>query len=191
MIEVNKISKSFGDKTVLKDYSLIVNGEIVGVMGESGKGKTTLMRVIAGLDKQDSGNINVTGKIAISFAEPRLFDDVNVVYNTLVPIKKPNESDVERAKLLLEEFGLADAINSYPNELSTGMANRVSMVRVLMSDADNYIFDEPFKSLDDETRNKVIALLKKYLKDKSVIVITHDEVAANSLCDRVLKINDD
>lgn len=192
MIEVKDVSKSFGDKRVLCGASLEVDNEIVALMGESGSGKTTLLRVIASLEKADEGEVDVIGKTAVSFAEPRLFDRFRVIDNVTCVMPKENgkAKNEKRARELLCSLLPDGAEKLYPRELSSGMAARVSLARALAYGAENVLLDEPFRALDEDTKKAVIALLKKELAGKSVLMITHDGSDADALGARKFFLSD-
>ena len=154
MLKLLKIEKSFGEKKVLSETSLSVKkGDRVMLFGMSGCGKTTLLRIAAGLEKQDAGTVERNGETAVVFAEPRLFPTATVLENvTAVMHRKDKREAKKKAKEILEAFGLGGAERLYPSELSTGMAARVSLARAVAYDADIYLMDEPFKSLDAEIK---------------------------------------
>ena len=180
MLKLLKIEKSFGDKNVLSDASLCVKkGDCAMLFGASGCGKTTLLRIAAGLEKQDAGIVERNGKTAVVFAEPRLFPTVTVLENITAVMPRGDKREAKkRAKLILEAFGLAGAENLYPDELSTGMSARVALARAVAYDADIYLMDEPFKSLDPEIKRSVVSYLKTFFKDKAVAIISHDRAEA-------------
>lgn len=192
MIEVKDVFKSFGDKIVLCGASLKADGGIAALMGESGSGKTTLLRVIASLEKADSGDVNVTGKTAVSFAEPRLFDRFRVLDNVTCVMPKENgkAENEKRAREFLRVLLPDGTEKLYPRELSSGMAARVSLARALAYGAENVLLDEPLRALDEETKKAVIALLKKELAGKSVLMITHDGGDADALGARKYLLSD-
>lgn len=183
MIEVKDVSKSFGDKNVLCGASLGVTGECAALMGESGCGKTTLLRVIASLEKVDAGDVNVLGKTAVAFAEPRLFEHFRVIDNVtcVMPRENGKAKNEKRARELLRSLLPDGAEKQYPRELSSGMAARVSLARALAFDAENILLDEPLRALDEETKGAVIEVLKKEIFGKSVIIVTHSESDADAL----------
>lgn len=184
MFEITDVFKSFSDKDVLRGASLSVKNKSAALMGESGSGKTTILRIIASLEKVDSGSVNVSGKTAVAFSEPRLFDKFRVMENvTCVMPKTVSKAEKEaRARKLLTDLLLEGAERMYPRELSSGMAARVAIARALAFDADNILLDEPLRALDDETKKAVIDVLKKELLEKSVLIITHDCASADALC---------
>lgn len=192
MLEIKDVFKAFGDKEVLRGASICADGEAVALMGESGSGKTTILRILAGLEKADGGEVSVTGKTAVSFAEPRLFDGVRVIDNVTCVMPKENGrlSNEKRARELLKSLLLERAENMYPRELSSGMAARVSLCRALAYGADNIILDEPLRALDEETKAAAIEVLRRELCGKSTIMITHDGGDAMALCKRVFLLAD-
>lgn len=181
MLKLSKIEKSFGDKKVLSSVSLTVEkGDRAMLFGMSGCGKTTLLRIAAGLEKQDVGTVEKKGTAAVVFAEPRLFPTATVLENVTAVIKDKREAK-KKAREILEAFGLGDAEKLYPSELSTGMAARVSLARAVAYDADIYLMDEPFKSLDEEIKRSVVSYLKTFFSDKAVLIISHDRDEAEMM----------
>ena len=176
MLKLSKIEKSFGDKKVLSSVSLTVEkGTRAMLFGMSGCGKTTLLRIAAGLEKQNSGTVEKKGLTAVVFAEPRLFPTATVLENvTAVMPRKDKREAKKKAKEILEAFGLGGTEKLYPAELSTGMAARASLARAVAYDADIYLMDEPFKSLDEGIKRAVVSYLRAFLSDKAVLIISHD-----------------
>ena len=166
MLKLLKIEKFFGEKRVLSGVSLTVKkGECAMLFGASGCGKTTLLRIAAGLEKQDGGSVEKSGKTAVVFAEPRLFPTATVLENVTAVMsrsKKDRKAAERRAVEILAAFGLGGSESLYPSELSTGMAARVSLARAVAYDADLYLMDEPFKSLDAGIKQSVVAYLRQY-----------------------------
>lgn len=182
MLKLLKIEKSFGEKKVLSETSLSVKkGDCVMLFGMSGCGKTTLLRIAAGLEKQDKGTVEKSGETAVVFAEPRLFPTATVLENVTAVMRGDKKEAKKRASAILEAFGLGGAEKLYPSELSTGMAARVSLARAVAYDADIYLMDEPFKSLDAEIKRSVILYLKTFLSDKAVMIISHDRAEAEMM----------
>jgi ABC-type nitrate/sulfonate/bicarbonate transport system ATPase subunit len=181
MLKLLKIEKTFGDKKVLSSASLTVKkGECAMLFGASGCGKTTLLRIAAGLEKQDAGTVERNGRVAVVFAEPRLFPTVTVLENITAVMPRGDKREAKkRAKAILDAFGLEGAEALYPDELSTGMSARVSLARAVAYDADIYLMDEPFKSLDPEIKRSVVAYLKPFFADKTVAIISHDRAEAD------------
>ena len=182
MLKLLKIEKSFGEKKVLSETSLSVKkGDCVMLFGMSGCGKTTLLRIAAGLEKQDKGTVEKSGETAVVFAESHLFPTATVLENVTAVMRGDKKEAKKRAGAILEAFGLGGAEKLYPSELSTGMAARVSLARAVAYDADIYLMDEPFKSLDAEIKRSVILYLKTFLSDKAVMIISHDRAEAEMM----------
>lgn len=182
MIKAEKIKKSFGGRAVLDGVDVFIDGTRAALMGESGTGKTTLLRILSGLDKADSGVVKSKGNTAVIFAEPRLFPGFCAMENITCVMHGDKKQNEERAREILSALGIGDAGGLMPRELSSGMAVRVSIARAIAFDADNYLLDEPFRALDDESRRNVISYLDKCFIGKSVFMITHNEADADMLC---------
>ena len=175
MLKLENIVKSYGEKKVLSDVSMTIpDGAMAFLSGMSGSGKTTLLRIAAGLEKPDSGMVSVSGRAAVVFAEPRLFPSVCVMENVTCVMRGDRRENEQKAMALLSAVGLSDAAHMRPRELSSGMAARAALARALAYDADIYLFDEPFSSLDGEMKSLVMRYLKEFLKGKTALLITHD-----------------
>ncbi len=191
MLILSDIEKSFGDKRVLFPISLTLRrGDFAVLSGVSGGGKTTLLRIAAGLEKPDRGEVKREGRLAVVFAEARLFPTVSVLENVTAVMRGNPRENERRAAELLSLFGLADARSLYPHEISTGMAARVSLARAMAFDADIYLLDEPLKSLDGEWKRRVEETLLSFFKDKAVLMISHDEEEARTLATMRLTLSD-
>ncbi|MBQ8419762.1 MAG: ABC transporter ATP-binding protein [Clostridia bacterium] len=194
MLKLSDITKSFGERCVLSSVSLsLEKGDVAVLSGMSGGGKTTLLRIAAGLEKADSGFVEKDGTVAVVFAEARLFPSVSVLENVTCVMRGDKRENAKRAEKLLSMLGLSDAKDLYPREISSGMAARVSIARALAYDADIYLLDEPLKSLDEALKMQVMQDLKEFFKTKAVLIISHDEAEAEMLatvryrlCDSVL-----
>ena len=187
MITIENICKQYGDQRVLVDFSLTLqDGEKIAIMGESGRGKTTLLRIIAGLETVDSGVIGGFSKedIAYVFQEPRLFDSLSVIKNLTIVSKKSRRDAEKHAEELLRSVGLEKAAFKYPNELSGGMKQRLALARAFMVDRPILLLDEPFSALDKDTREAMIAFVKERAQNKTVILVTHNSNDASALCER-------
>ena len=186
MIKLENICKVFGNNTVLSDVSLTVSdGEFVCLTGKSGCGKTTLLRIAAGLDAPDSGTVYTDGgKYSFCFQENRLLPNVSALDNitAVCPDKK-------RALEYLHKVGLSEHIKKYPDELSGGMKRRLALCRCLCYGGDVFFLDEPLRELDAETYSKMKELIKEELRGKTVLMITHSEEEAKELSDRVVELN--
>lgn len=179
MLKLSRIEKSFGEKKVLSGVSLTVErGTRVMLFGTSGCGKTTLLRIAAGLEKQDGGTVEKSGETAVVFAEPRLFPTATVLENVTAVMRGDRREAKKRAGEILRRFSLEGAEMLYPEELSTGMAARVSLARAVAYDADIYLMDEPFKSLDAGIKRSVAEYLRDFFAEKAVFIISHDRAEA-------------
>jgi len=179
MLKLSEIKKMFGEKTVLDGASLLVKkGECAVIYGMSGCGKTTLLRIAAGLEKKDGGTVEKDGTAAFVFAEARLFPTATALENVTMVMRGDRRAAKSRALEILRAFGLENAEGLYPRELSTGMAARVSLARAVAYNADVYLMDEPFKSLDGEIKQTVVSFLREFLSDKAALIISHDRTEA-------------
>lgn len=194
--ELRHVDKWDGNSHVLKDVSVRVRGgEIVVLVGRSGSGKSTVLRVLAGLSRDHSGERVVAGAPAMAFQEPRLFPwrDVrtNVGYG-LTRSRLPRPQVRQRAERALADVGLTDHAGSWPLTLSGGQAQRVSLARALVAEPRLLLLDEPFGALDALTRLTMHALLLDLWRRHGfgVLLITHDVDEAVALADRVLVLED-
>ena len=206
MLELKNISKRFKDRQILSNFNLTVEeNKILAIVGPSGGGKTTLLRMLAGLEKIDSGEIIYNGEslpidelekrnlLGFVFQDFQLFPHLTVLENlVLSPIKTMNMSKDEaeqKALLLLEKLGLSKQINSYSNSLSGGQKQRVALARAMMINPKIIGYDEPTSALDPELRLEVEKLI---LQNKKLgitqIVVTHDLQFAENIADSILKV---
>ncbi len=178
-IELINLTKKYGDKTLFESFSYsFPNCGIYQIAGDSGIGKTTLLRIISGLDKTFEGTIISENKFAFVFQEYRLFQHLNAMENVMLVINgKTKENAAHTAKDILYALSFTEQdIELYPNELSGGMKQRVAIARAMASDFDVMILDEPFKELDKTLARKVFELIEEISKDKLVILTSHDEL---------------
>ena len=178
-IKIKSLSKCFDEKILFTDFSYeLPDKGVFALFGESGIGKTTLLRMIAGLDTDFSGEIIFSGSSDVSFAfqEYRLFPTLTAIENVvLANFDKNNEAETEKAKELLLELGFKDEdIGLYPRELSGGMKQRVSLARAFLNNASVLLLDEPTKELDEENVRKVTKRIFDEGKKRLVILVTHE-----------------
>ena len=192
-IEFNKVNKTFISEkeitNVLKDISFKVNqGEIVAIVGPSGCGKTTLLNLISGLIKPDDGNILIHGKIGYMFQKDNLFEWRNVYKNITLGLEI-NKKEINKAKIdeILKKYGLYEFKEYYPKQLSGGMRQRVALIRTLILNPDILLLDEPFSSLDYQSKIIVQEDIYKIIKEskKTTLIVTHDISEAIALADYV------
>lgn len=188
-IVLTEVTKRFAENTVLLKRSFrFPEGRISCVMGPSGVGKTTLLLLIAGLLKADSGEISgVPERIAFVFQEDRLCEDFNAAANVrLVTGRSVKPQKIREALLGL---GLPEESLSQPvREFSGGMKRRVAIARALLYSPELLLMDEPFKGLDEELRRKVMDEIKARFRGKTVILVTHDPEEAAYLGGDVITI---
>lgn len=199
-IEVKNLSKSFDGKPVLSDVSFKVeDGEILAVVGLSGAGKSTILKLICGLTKPDSGEIIVSeGDIAMAFQYSALFDSLNVFDNIAFALTERKEFKNKYTKEELKEIvsqklqlvGLEGIEEKMPHELSGGMQKRVSFARAIVTNPKTILFDEPTAGLDPVSSTIIedyIVRLKDELHASSVIV-THQLSTIQRCADKVIML---
>ena len=189
-VRARQVSKRFGANVILDQLDLDIRpGEFVALLGRSGSGKTTLLRALAGLDQISSGSLDVPQARAAVFQEPRLMPWKRAWRNVTLGlnIAQPRE----RARLALQEVGLAHRENAWPATLSGGEAQRVALARALVREPKLLLLDEPFAALDALTRIRmhqlILALWRQHRP--SVLLVTHDVDEAVLLADRVLVLD--
>ncbi len=187
-ILLKDINKSYGDKVVFRNKTyLFKEGSKTLILGESGIGKTTLLKIIMGLEGIDNGTISGISnkKISVVFQEDRLCENLSVASNISLVNSNINNDDITKE---LDRVGLLDSINTKVKDLSGGMKRRVAIVRALLFDFDILILDEPFKGLDKENKDKTIELIKDRIKGKTLIMVSHDLEEGNKLCNEFIKV---
>ena len=185
------LTRSYGARTVIDKLSLrIARGEFVALLGESGCGKTTLLRALAGLDPVQSGRIDAPGRPAVVFQEHRLLPWDTLWRN--VSLGLPGADARARAAAALVEVGLGDRLDDWPRNLSGGQAQRVALARALVQEPQLLLLDEPFAALDALTRIRMHVLVKELVARHrpGVLLVTHDVDEAIALADRILVMRD-
>lgn len=207
MLELKKITKAFGKKNIFENLDLnIPDGEILAIVGPSGGGKTTLLRMLAGLEKADSGTFLLDGQpfnptalneqeqvVGVVFQDFQLFPHLNVFENIrLAPqlvLKENTAMYTQKAEKLAAQLGLEDLLQSYPYQLSGGQKQRVAIARAMAMDPQVLAYDEPTSALDPALREQVEKLILSLKKEGvTQIVVTHDWTFAEHIADQTLKV---
>lgn len=191
----------------IKDFSMTLDkGEIVALLGKSGSGKSTILRLIAGLETAISGNLMINGKvifdqnlnlapqereIGMIFQDYSLFPHLTVLKNVMFGIQK--KSKLERKKIALDYLNLLqlqDHANKYPSECSGGQQQRIAIARAIAAEPKILLLDEPFSNLDAELKISVRKYIKELFKkyNISAILVTHDQNDVDEVADRVIRI---
>lgn len=180
-IIIEKLCKAYGERTVLRDFSCrFPAGQVSCLMAASGYGKTTLLRILMGLEAADSGRISGLDGLRISplFQEDRLCENLSAIANLRLvnPALSPKE-----ALAALEEAGLGDAAEQKIRKFSGGMKRRAALMRALCAPGDLLLLDEPFKGLDAQTRLRMIECVIRRRNGRTLILVSHDRADAEDL----------
>ena len=208
ILEISNLSHSYDDVIfTIKDFSFsLKDGEIASIIGASGIGKTTLLRIIAGLEEPVEGEVRINEKLVSSknfilppekrnlglVVEDRaLFPHLNVKKNVMFGINYIEEKE-SLAREYLELFKVLDLEEKFPHEISAGQQQRVAFARALITNPDILLLDEPFAALDKKLKSELHVETKKIFIEKglSVILVTHDEEEAEYFSDRIIEFQD-
>ena len=206
MIEIKDLSKSYGDKEILKNINLTINdNEIVAIIGKSGCGKSTLLRCISRLENITKGSIYIDNeninnikdyykKVGMVFQNFNLFENLNVLDNLiLAPVKlklMTKDEAIKKAKNYLKDIGLINKIKEYPKNLSGGEKQRVAIIRALMENPKIILFDEPTSSLDPQMTQEVLDLMKRLGSlNITIIVVSHEMNFIKEFAQRIIYID--
>lgn len=205
MLEIKNLSVNYQNNIVLEDFDLnLEKGEIFALLGDSGSGKSSALRFIAGLDNANQGRVELDGhqlstngkhqvapelrEVGMVFQDYALFPHMNVEKNIAFGIinQSKNEQKI-KVKELLTLIGLEGIEKKYPHQLSGGEQQRVALARALAPSPKLLLLDEPFSSLDKNHRDQLVTQVRSILKKAQVtsILVTHDEAEANTLADKV------
>jgi NitT/TauT family transport system ATP-binding protein len=194
-VSLIKLSLGYGDSPVLRDFSLdFAAGEFTCVLGPSGCGKSTLLQAIGGFRQPQSGQVRTSGKLAVVVQKHNLFPWKTALENVAIGLRSAGmgaTAAAQEGRESLQQVGLMEKAKSYPGELSLGQQQRVGIARAFSLKAPVLLMDEPFGSLDAQTRLRMQQLLLGiWAKDKpTVIFVTHDIDEALLLGDRVLVLS--
>lgn len=190
-ISINNISFSYTDSQIFKNFNLeISTGEVTTILGPSGCGKTTLLSMISGIIKPDNGEVIYpkNQKLSSIFQEHRLLPWMNVLDNVLFTMDNGNDDNIKRSFHYLKKMGLKDHLNKYPNQLSGGMAQRVSIARAFSYPSNTILMDEPFKGLDLQLKLNIINLFNSIWSEDSRtgVFVTHDIIESLLIGDKII-----
>lgn len=196
LVKLNRISKTFysmnGETNVISNVSFSIDeNEIVSIIGPSGCGKSTILNIISSLEEQNEGEIISNAKLGYMFQKDALLPWRNVLDNVIFPleIKKIKTKDnIKYAIELIDKYGLSSFKKHYPNDLSGGMKQRVSLIRTLVLRPNLLLLDEPFSALDAQTKLFVQEDVFKIIKNEKIssLIVTHDISEAIALSNRII-----
>jgi len=209
ILEIRNLSHAYDQaSSIIKDFNFsLKKGEIVSILGPSGIGKTTLLRIVAGLEDVMDGEIIISNKVAskknfllppekrnlgLVVEDRALFPHLNIEKNVMFGISHIQDRE-SLAQEYLGLFKVADLSKKYPHEISAGQQQRVAFARALITNPDILLLDEPFGALDKNLKEELHDETKKIFKNKnlSVLLVTHDEEEAKHFSDRIIEFQED
>jgi len=178
-IEVKSICKSYDKNTVLKNLSFDVKkGDKIAIFAPSGSGKTTLLNILSKIDRDFSGTFKINLPFSVVFQESRLFPYMTLLENILFGLKLKNISITDEINKKIEDWLTVTSLKGYekyyPYELSGGMKAKVSLIRAFIVNPDIILLDEPFKSIDINSKQNIIEFIKQNYPDITILLITHN-----------------
>lgn len=207
VLEIKNISKSFNNRTILKDFSLDVSqGEIVSIIGDSGAGKSTLLRCINALEMIDSGEIIINNNaiskknlkqarldVGMVFQDYNLFPNYSVLKNVTLPLTRVlnvNKQEAEiKARELLSQMNLLKRCDAYPYQLSGGEKQRLAIARTLATNPKVICFDEPTSALDPKLVKQIFKIIQELADSgKAILIVTHDIKFANEISNKIIEL---
>ena len=187
-LEISHLTKRFGEKTLFEDLNLTLTASAV-LWAPSGWGKTTLLRILMGLETPTSGAVQGVGKVSAVFQEDRLCPQLTAVENVALVLPGPMSQYKTQIESDFQQLGLDGAALSLPaRKLSGGQKRRAALLRALWAESDTLLLDEPFTGMDPETMKKAAALLKARCQDRNVLLATHDREAIEALGWKVIEL---
>ena len=187
-LEIRELSKHFGEKTLFEDLSLTVNRPMI-LWASSGWGKTTLLRILMGLETPSSGTVSGIGRVGAVFQEDRLCPQLTAVQNVELVLENTKSDYKQQIVRDLQRLGLDEAALDLPvRKLSGGQKRRAALLRAVWAESDTLLLDEPFTGMYPETMKKAASLLKERCQRKPVLLATHDREAIEELGWPVLRL---
>ena len=194
MLQVNNLCKSFGSLKAVDDVSFdLAKGQTLAIIGPSGGGKSTILRLLNGLEERDSGEILINGQeggtFGLVFQDYNLFPQYTVLGNiTLAP--KLLKKDYSHAEEILGKVGLLEKKDNYPSQLSGGQKQRTAIARALMLNPDILCFDEPTSALDPKLTEEIVDILNQMKGKQTIIIVTHDMDVMRGVADKTAIMDD-
>lgn len=203
MIRVENLGKRYGENPVFSGLELEVkSGETLAVVGESGCGKTTLLRILAGLEQEYEGGVYLKDRdvrgvaanergMALVLQQPALWNHMTVEENILFPLQR-RERRAARTRIsdICKRLEIDEYIRRYPDEISGGQAKRVSLARALASGKEILLLDEPLTNLDGDTKEKILAYLEEeYMGRVTTVYVSHDDREVSRLASKVVRLD--
>ena len=187
-LEIRELSKRFGEKTLFEDLSLTVDRPMI-LWASSGWGKTTLLRILMGLETPSGGTVSGVGRVGAVFQEDRLCPQLTAVQNVELVLENTKSDYKQKIVRDLQRLGLDEAALDLPvRKLSGGQKRRAALLRAVWAESDTLLLDEPFTGMDPETMKKAASLLKERCQRKPVLLATHDREAIGELGWPVLRL---